>query len=478
MAAPADDRPPLSRTISSARRRSKLETAEAFLGLLRQRGGIDVDAPGFADGLREHFESLPSRYALDVNLNSLDVLNHKRLLDSARADPSAVSFQVRPVDVGSSDLARRPSFGSLDTLQQQQELSQSLSQASPHRLLGNRPLPRPAFGSSPNLQALVLEAESQIESQNPGDRSLIMAAATFYEVTIASIDQPKLLSRLSESLGDLGLNICEAHAFNTRDHFSLDVFVVNGWTSGGTEELEDVLSRRLQELPPPVVRGVGGSNNGGGNSQGGMPDARPPPEQRVPPEDMAELARTSMGAADDDWELDPNDIVFHEKIASGAFGDLFRGTYCGQDVAIKILRNVHDDTQQFQEFLQEVAIMRKVRHRNVVQFIGACTQKPNLCIVFEFMSGGSVYDYIRRSGALRIATVLKIAMEVCRGMDYLHKRKIVHRDLKAANLLLDEAGTVKIADFGVARVMDHTGIMTAETGTYRWMAPEVRRLGA
>ena len=52
-------------------------------------------------------------------------------------------------------------------------------------------------------------------------------------------------------------------------------------------------------------------------------------------------------------------------------------------------------------------------------------------------------------------------------MDYLHKRKIVHRDLKAANLLMDETGTVKIADFGVARVMDSTGVMTAETGTYR-----------
>ena len=52
-------------------------------------------------------------------------------------------------------------------------------------------------------------------------------------------------------------------------------------------------------------------------------------------------------------------------------------------------------------------------------------------------------------------------------MDYLHKRKIVHRDLKAANLLMDDTGTVKIADFGVARVMDSTGVMTAETGTYR-----------
>eukprot|EP00887_Chlorella_sp_A99_P001926 scaffold18.g1926.t1 len=401
--------PPLSRATSSMRRRTKLEVASAFLQNLRERGGIDVDQPGFAEGLQEHFESLPSRYALDVNINSLDVLNHKRLLDSARADPSAVSFQVRPVDVGTAaDVGRRPSFGSLETLQLHHP--EGIGQLSPNRFLG-RPLPRPAFGSSPNLQALVLEAEERREAQTLGDKSLVLAAATFYEVTIASIDQPKLLSRLSESLGDLGLNICEAHAFNTKDHFSLDVFVVNGWTGGGTEELEDVLSRRLQELPPPVVRGSSvGSAAGQG---GGSPlDGRPPPEQRVPAEEVEELAHASTSAADNDWELDPNDIIFHEKIASGAFGDLFRGTYCGQDVAIKILRNVHDDSQQFQEFLQEVAIMRKVRHKNVVQFIGACTQKPNLCIVFEFMSGGSVYDYIRRAGPLRVATVLKIALEV------------------------------------------------------------------
>lgn len=61
---------------------------------------------------------------------------------------------------------------------------------------------------------------------------------------------------------------------------------------------------------------------------------------------------------------------------------------------------------------------------------------------------------------------------MARGMDYLHQMRIVHRDLKAANLLMDEHGTVKIADFGVARVVTN-GVMTAETGTYRWMAPEV-----
>ena len=338
---------------------------------------------------------------------------------------------------------------------------------SPHRL---RALPRPAFGSSPNLQALFLEAEDRLD--NPS-----IPVNVFYEVTIASIDQPKLLSRLSESLGDLGLNICEAHAFNTKDRFALDVFLVNGWVGGGTEELEDVLSGRLQELPPPApTRGSSPTSDGGslrrGISSGPIPLAV---EQRVPPEELLALQRRSIGpgAADDDWEMDPRDIIFHEKIASGAFGDLFRGSYCGQDVAIKILRGVQDDSVQFQEFLQEVAIMRKVRHRNVVQFIGACTERPNLCIVFEYMRGGSIYDFIRKTGSLRITAVLRLAVEVCRGMDYLHKRNIVHRDLKAANLLLDEHGTVKIADFGVARVMDGAGVMTAETGTYRWMAPEV-----
>jgi serine/threonine protein kinase len=343
-----------------------------------------------------------------------------------------------------------------------------MNQLSPLRMgSGMRPLPRPAFGSSPNLQALVLEAEERLDNASA-------PATVFYEVTIASIDQPKLLSRLSESLGDLGLNICEAHAFNTKDRFALDVFVVNGWVGGGTEDLEEVLSGRLQELPPPAPTRASSPTNDGAVASGSVSLATGPlpVEQRVPAEELAALQRHSMGGADD-WEMDPREIVFHEKIASGAFGDLFRGTYCGQDVAIKILRGVQDDSVQFQEFLQEVAIMRKVRHRNVVQFIGACTERPNLCIVFEYMRGGSVYDFVRKNGPLRVSAVLRIAVEVARGMDYLHKRKIVHRDLKAANLLMDEHGTVKIADFGVARVLDGAGVMTAETGTYRWMAPEV-----
>ena len=331
-------------------------------------------------------------------------------------------------------------------------------------------LPRPAFGSSPNLQALALDAASgDGEGGGHGSAAAAVAAASagasgrpdaaFYEVTVASADQPKLLSRLSDALGDLNLNICEAHAFNTADRFSLDVFVVNGWAGEGTDELEEALSERLQQLPPPVPPAAGAAAG---------------PAEEPNPMGLAVDGPPAVPALPDDFELDAEEVTCHEKVAAGAFGDLYRGVYCGTDVAIKILRNVTTDSAQFAEFLQEVNIMRKVRHRNVVQFIGACTRRPSLCIVCEFLPGGSAFDWMRVHGPPRPAQLLRWAADVARGMDYLHKRRVVHRDLKAANLLLDEGGGVKIADFGVARVVDAgPGVLTAETGTYRWMAPEV-----
>lgn len=102
----------------SLRKRTKAEVSEAFIQRLSDRRSIDLEVPGVIESIQKHFQLLPTRYALDVNLGSLDVLNHKRLLDSARADPSAVSFQVRPVDVAvghdRASMSRRPSFGNLD----------------------------------------------------------------------------------------------------------------------------------------------------------------------------------------------------------------------------------------------------------------------------------------------------------------------------------------------------------------------------
>jgi serine/threonine protein kinase len=118
-------------------------------------------------------------------------------------------------------------------------------------------------------------------------------------------------------------------------------------------------------------------------------------------------------------------------------------------------------------------VLRKVRHKHIVQLIGASTSPPKLCIVTEFMRRGSLLDYLHRHHPLRQGVQIKLALDVARGMDYLHRCNIIHRDLKAANLLMNEHDDCKVADFGVARVVDSAAVMTAETGTYRWMAPEV-----
>ncbi|KAM4099360.1 hypothetical protein ACJW30_07G152800 [Castanea mollissima] len=202
-----------------------------------------------------------------------------------------------------------------------------------------------------------------------------------------------------------------------------------------------------------------------------------PNPQSLPPVGKLDLAKikcepdhlTIPNGGTDVWEIDPNHLTFGNKIASG-----YKGTYCSQEVANKVLKpeGVNSDIQR--EFAWEVFIMRKVRHKNVVQFIGACNKPPSLGIITEYMSGGSVYDFLhKQKGVFKLPSLIRVAIDVSKGMDYLRKNNIIHTDLKAANLLMDVIEDVQVADFGVARVKTQSGVMTAETGTYQWMTPEV-----
>ncbi|XP_062204130.1 serine/threonine-protein kinase STY46-like isoform X2 [Phragmites australis] len=268
-----------------------------------------------------------------------------------------------------------------------------------------------------------------------------------HEIVFSTIDKPKLLSQLSALLSDIGLNIREAHIFSTSDGYSLDVFVVDGWPIEDTDGLH-------KALEASILRNEG-SWSGSSHSSAA--------ERTLP-----------FQVKGGEWEIDKRLLKMGEMIASGSCGDLFRGTYLGEDVAVKVLRAEHLNKNVWNEFTQEVYILREVQHTNVVRFIGACTKPPQFCIITEYMSGGSLYDYVHKQhNVLKLTTLLKFVVDVCRGMCYLHERGIIHRDLKTANLLMDKDRVVKVADFGVARFQDQGGIMTAETGTYRWMAPEV-----
>ncbi|KAG0557777.1 hypothetical protein KC19_11G156500 [Ceratodon purpureus] len=435
------------------RHQKKKEVCAKILAQLREIGHESVEKPGFAEELQAHFSRLPTRYALDVHIDRAeDVLTHKRLLLEARVPENRPVFHVRAVQILPADSLDEPT---------------SPTSANDRSSTKMR-LALPAFGSSPNLEALALDFNHKSANADEDDDSHHSQSANhlylpMHEVTFSTIDKPKLLSQMSALLADVGLNIREAHIFSTTDGYSLDVFVVDGWA---TEEVQD-LTRALSNALAIMEKGAW---------------AKPSPKSEIPavPEAVARLDNEQSAApampsnGPDDWEIDFSQLKFNQKVADGSFGDLFQGTYCGQDVAIKFLKPERLNENLQREFMQEVSIMRKVRHKNVVQFIGACTKQPNLCIVTEYMSGGSVYDYLhKQKAALKLPMLLRVAIDISKGMDYLHQNKIIHRDLKAANLLMDENEVVKVADFGVARVQAQSGIMTAETGTYRWMAPEV-----
>ncbi|XP_031475250.1 serine/threonine-protein kinase STY46-like [Nymphaea colorata] len=441
-----------SPTHGQPQHRHKLEVFAEVLRRLKESGNEDVNLPGFEDELWNHFNRLPPRYALDVNVERAeDVLNHKRLLHLAKDPAKRPVFDVRLVQVVTLGDGKT---GCLPQSSPEEEDGQDSSSC----MIRHSIHPPPAFGSSPNLEALALEGNGCKEDDDSTVNGNCLLFRPMHEVTFSTDDKPKLLSQLTSLLAEIGLNIQEAHAFSTTDGYSLDVFVVDGWEYEETQRLREAIGKEIAKIEKQAW-----------SKPQGLPILTEQADE-LPVFDHVKIPNDGT----DVWEIDLRLLKFEKKIASGSYGDLYRGTYCSQDVAIKILKPERVDVDMQREFAQEVFIMRKVRHKNVVQFIGACTKPPTLCIVTEFMSGGSVYDFLhKQKGVFKLPALLRVAVDVSKGMNYLHQNNIIHRDLKAANLLMDENEVVKVADFGVARVQAQSGVMTAETGTYRWMAPEV-----
>ncbi|KAF3446845.1 hypothetical protein FNV43_RR12025 [Rhamnella rubrinervis] len=434
----------LSPTTQSRKHKQKVDIYNDVLSRLRDLNVAESWLPGFEDELWAHFCRLPTRYALDVKVETAqDVLMHKRLLHMAHNPVTRPAVEVRLVQVHSS--CGSNSHGKVEA-----QCSDYASIQSIH--------PPPAFGLSPDL-GFALDANNlYVPEWDSTMNSKLLCSRPMHEITISTSDKPKLLSQLTSLLSEIGLNIQEAHAFSTIDGYSLDVFVVDGWALEETELLRDAIAKEIPRIEK--------------HSRFNHHVIAPVGEQK--PGVQFITNHLNIPADENDLrEIDANLLKYEKKIASGSSGDLYKGTFCNQDVAIKVLRAEHLNEAMQREFSQEVCIMRRVQHKNVVQFIGACTRPPNLCIITEFMSGGSMYDFLKEKGVFPLHSLLRVAIDVSKGMNYLHQNNIIHRDLKAANLLMDENGVVKVSDFGVARVQDQSGVMTAETGTYRWMAPEV-----
>jgi len=180
------------------------------------------------------------------------------------------------------------------------------------------------------------------------------------------------------------------------------------------------------------------------------------------------------------WEIDPSELEIGRELGKGAFGTVLKGKLRGKEVAIKKLNVQEMDEDSLADFKQEVEIMSKLRHPNVVLFMGVCLQPGNCLMVTEYMPKGSVYDLLHdEHSELSFMRRMKMAKDAALGMNWLHQSKpiFIHRDLKTQNLLVDENWNVKVGDFGLSHMKKSGPAGTlgnyGAIGTPLWMAPEV-----
>ncbi|XP_074269997.1 G-type lectin S-receptor-like serine/threonine-protein kinase SD1-13 [Silene latifolia] len=168
------------------------------------------------------------------------------------------------------------------------------------------------------------------------------------------------------------------------------------------------------------------------------------------------------------------------KLGQGGFGPVYKGTLDdGQEVAIKRLSGT--STQGVEEFMNEVLVISKLQHRNLVKLLGCCVERHERMLIYDYMPNKSLDAFLfdpQKKGILDWKKRYSIIEGICRGLLYLHRDsrlKIIHRDLKAANILLDENLTPKISDFGMARIFrgsQSEADTTRVVGTYGYMPPE------
>ncbi|KAM4107291.1 hypothetical protein ACB094_04G133200 [Castanea mollissima] len=185
------------------------------------------------------------------------------------------------------------------------------------------------------------------------------------------------------------------------------------------------------------------------------------------------------GEGEEEWSADMSQLFIGNKFASGRHSRIYRGIYKQRDVAIKLISQPEEDenlaSMLENQFISEVALLFRLRHPNIITFFAACKKAPVFCIITEYLAGGSLRKYLhhQKPHSVPLNLVLKFALDIARGMQYLHSQGILHRDLKSENLLLGEDMCVKVADFGISCLESQCGSTKGFTGTYRWMAPEM-----
>ncbi|KAK1230419.1 Protein kinase of the Mitotic Exit Network [Marasmius sp. AFHP31] len=171
-----------------------------------------------------------------------------------------------------------------------------------------------------------------------------------------------------------------------------------------------------------------------------------------------------------------NDYRLGESLGKGTFGQVYQALNwaTGETVAVKKIHLSKFPTGDLGEIMSEIDVLKHLNHPNIVKYKGFAKTRDFLYIVLEFCENGSLYRLLKRFGKFPESLVAVYISQILDGLDYLHDRGVIHRDIKGANILTNKVGTVKLADFGVASSTTTDALnRDAMTGSPYWTAPEV-----
>ena len=246
----------------------------------------------------------------------------------------------------------------------------------------------------------------------------------------------------------------------------------------------DLSKLKDDALPPPLPPLIpslplnGGGGGGGSREFGGaeaLRDALKLDLAGIGGEHAAKGAES--GAIRPTWQFDLSEITLGHRIGAGAFGEVYEASWRRSRIAVKQLLCQRLTETARREFMQEMQLMSNLRHPHIVRFLGACLEPLQMSILFE-LCASSVYTVLHvQRQQLQLEYALSLIRQIALGIFYLHQCKdpVLHLDLKSANVLLDEHGVAKVADFGLSHIKKETAVITARMGSPQWTAPEILR---
>ena len=169
----------------------------------------------------------------------------------------------------------------------------------------------------------------------------------------------------------------------------------------------------------------------------------------------------------EEWEIGRHQIQLVHRLGVGQFGEVWEGLWNNTSVAVKVL-----DSGSYQD---EVGLMKKIHHQNLIQLYGVCTKEEPIYIITELMKHGSLMEYLQGEGtSLKLPQLINMSAQIASGMAYLEERNYIHRDLAARNILVGDHMTCKVAHFGLAQDLTENiyDMPIDQKLPIKWMAPE------